>query len=407
MRAFSSLIVAAATLLPAATASIIPHLLRSFEELQDVRKRCDNPCGWEGKLCCGSGEICYTDNNNQAQCGAGNVVAGVSYITSTYVLVNSQTITTTIAVQATGSSNSCKYSIGETSCGSTCCNSEQFCESQENSKCKDTGSGSSGYYSSLLTVTTVITNTAEPPLRPTSDTLVTVTATGTAGGITTTQGFISPTGTIIAESSGGGGGGLSAGAIAGIVIGVLAAIIILILICLCCCAKGILDAILGIFGLGPRSRRKEKEVEIYESRHHHGSRRGRSVSAAPAKRTWYGTKVKQGSDYSEKKKSSGFGRATGVAAFLASLAIILGFKRSRDRKDHKSEVSYGSSYYSDYTSSEYSPQHDLDRMLTILQVLRAHLIEGPDGHRGLDQGHIRNREHQGDESHSEHYLQFW
>lgn len=357
MRARSSIIVAAAALLPTATALIIPDFLKSFENLQDMTKRCENPCGWEGKLCCASDETCYTDQNDQAQCGTANSGAGaVSYITSTYVLVNSQTITTTIAVSA-ATSSTCKWSIGETSCGNTCCNSEQFCQSPENSKCQDTGSGSSGYYSSLLTVTTVITNTAEPPLRPTSNTLLTVTATGTAGGVvTTTQGFISPTSTIIAEQSNGGGGGLSGGAIAGIVIGVIAALIILILICLCCCAKGILDAILGIFGMGPRSKRKEKEVEIYESRHHHGSRRGRSVSAAPARRTWYGTKVKQGSDYSEKKKSNTFGRATGVAAFLAGLAVILGLKRSRDRKkDNKSDVSYGSSYYS-YSSKSTPPQ---------------------------------------------------
>lgn len=54
----------------------------------------------------------------------------------------------------------------------------------------------------------------------------------------------------------------------------------------------------------------------------------------------------------EKKKSSSWGRGAGVAAFLGGLALILGLKRRRDKRDDKSNVSYGSSYYSDYTSSE-------------------------------------------------------
>lgn len=351
MRAFRNTFLATAALLPISRASIIPNSLRSLDDLQDLEKRCNNPCGSEGWLCCPDGTTCYTDQYDQAQCGNGGET---QYITSTYVLTNLETVTTTIAIvpaAATGSDN-CKFSIGETGCGSTCCNAGQFCASAKDSKCQDNGSGSSGLYSGLFTVTTIVTNTASQPLRPTSNTLVTVTATGTAGELTTTQGFLSPTGTIIAESSGG-GGGLSGGAIAGIVIGVLAAIIILILICLCCCAKGILDTILGIFGLRDRKTRRTEEVEVYESRHHHGSRRGRSASAA-GRRTWFGTKPKRSTSVVEEKKSSGWGRAAGVTAGLASLAVVLGLKRRKDRRDAKSQVSYGSSYYSDYTSSEYS-----------------------------------------------------
>lgn len=279
------------------------------------------------------------------------------YITTTYVMTDLQTITTTLSsFVPSASDGSCAYSKGETQCGNTCCAAGEFCESA--GKCKDAGSGSSGLYSSLVTVTTVHTDTAEPPLRPTSDTVLTVTATGTAGEITTTQGFILPTatdGAITAEpQDGGGGGGLSAGAIAGIVIGVLAAIIILILICLCCCAKGLLDTILGIFGLGGRRRREREEVEVYESHHHRhgGSRRGRSNSGV-GKRTWFGMGPRKTEVTEEKKKrSSGWTTGAGVAAFLGGLALILGLKRRRDRRDDKSSVSYGSSYYSDYTSSE-------------------------------------------------------
>ncbi|KPI35007.1 uncharacterized protein AB675_11954 [Cyphellophora attinorum] len=346
-------LLATTTLLSLCRAMILPNELRSLEDLQDLHKRCNNPCGSGGWLCCPDDTTCYTDSEDKAQCASGG------YITSTYVLTNLQTVTTTIAIGAAQTGSSCKWSIGETSCGSTCCNSQEFCASQENSICQDNGAGSSGYYSSLRTVTTIITNTAavgtaSQPFLPTSNTVVTVTATGTAGELTTTRGFIAPTSTIISESSGGGGGGLSGGAIAGIVIGVLAAIIILILICLCCCAKGILDTILGIFGLGDRKRRRTEEVEVYESRHHHGSRRGRSASAA-GRRTWFGTKPRRSTSVVEEKKSSGWGRAVGVTAGLAGLAAFLGLKRRRDRKDHKSEVSYGSSYYSDYTSSEFTP----------------------------------------------------
>jgi hypothetical protein len=280
------------------------------------------------------------------------------YITTTYVMTDLQTITTVLSSfvpSETGSS--CAYSQGETQCGNACCNAGEFCQSS--GVCKDAGSGSSGLYSSLVTVTTIQTNTADAPLRPTSDTVLTVTATGTAGSeITTTQGFTQPTatdGAITAEPQEGGGGGLSGGAIAGIVIGVLAAIIILILICLCCCAKGILDTILGIFGLGGRRRREREEVEVYESHHHRsGSRRGRSNSGV-GKRTWFGMGPRKTEVTEEKKKSSSWATAGGVAAFLGGLALILGLKRRRDRKDDKSSVGYGSSYYSDYTSSEYPP----------------------------------------------------
>lgn len=396
MRGAALTLVASAALLQPVTAFTIPDILRSFENLQDVRKRCDNPCGYYSQVCCGSGETCYTDDNNEAACmaaGAGSGQAGSwVYTTATYVMTDLETITTTLSsFLAQATSSDCEYSKGETPCGNVCCAAGEFCESSANSRCKDTGSGSSGFYSSLYTVTTVITNTADAPYRPTSDTLVTVTATGTLGEITTTQGFIAPTSTIIAESQNGGGGGLSGGAIAGIVIGVLAAIIILILICLCCCAKGVLDAILGIFGLGPRKRRREEEVEVYESRH---SRRGRSTSAA-GKRTWFGTRPKRSSVVEEKK--SGWGRGASVAAFLGGLALILGLKRRHDRKDDKSSVGYGSSYYSDYTSSECATtSSEMNAMLTQVQARRALLIEERGDRQGPGRGHIQHHEHQED-----------
>lgn len=252
------------------TATFIPNLLHSFEDLQDVRKRCDNPCGYYGQLCCKDSESCYTDANNQAQCGPGQAVPATTaaatgnweYYTTTYVQTDLKTVTATFSsfvAQSTGSL-SCTYSLGETACGNVCCLSGQFCQSS--GQCVAVGGGSSGYYSSLYTVTTVVTNTASVPLRPTSNTLVTVT-TGT-----TTRPFETPVGTngaIIYGPTASDSGGLSGGAIAGIVIGVIAGIILLLLLCACLCFKGLIDGILAIFGLGKKRKRTEEEVYVEDT----------------------------------------------------------------------------------------------------------------------------------------------
>lgn len=319
----------------------------SLENLQDVEKRCSNPCGYYGQLCCASNELCYTDSNNQAQCGAAaggstqTVGEVVAYSTSTYVLTDESTYTTTfystMAPVETGSS--CAIV-----CGSSCCGSGYYCNS--NTQCAAIG-GSSVPYSSLYTVTTYLTSTANPtagaPLRPTSSTITTITYTGSA---TTTQPYETPVGTsgiLLGTSSSSSGGGLSGGAIAGIVIGVIAGIIILLLLCLCCCAKGILDTILGIFGLGSHARRRTEETEIIEERRHSGGRG----------RTWYGaSRPSRRTDVVEKKSGGGWGGLAGVAAALGGLGLLLKLKRNRDEKNEKSSYGYGSEYYStEYTSS--------------------------------------------------------
>ena len=169
-------------------ASFIPDTLLSLDDLQDVEKRCETPCGYYGQLCCEQGEQCYTDANNQAQCGAVVVQTQAAnggdwnYLTTTYVMTDLQTVTTTLSWQAATTqescdscnSNSCQYSLGETPCGNICCKSGQYC--QTSGMCVAVGGGSSGYYSSLFTVTTI--NTVTAPARPTSNTLVTVTQTG-------------------------------------------------------------------------------------------------------------------------------------------------------------------------------------------------------------------------------------
>ena len=342
-------------------ASFIPDSLQTFEDLQDVRKRCTNPCGYYGQLCCPDDTTCYTDSNGQAACAAAvappqNNDGSWQYLTTTYVQTDLQTITTTLSWQGAVTTqaschecNSCQYSLGETPCGNVCCKSGQYCQAA--GMCVAVGGDSSGAYGTLFTVTTI--NTVTAPARPTSNTLVTVTQTGL---VTTTQGYIAPSGTngaiITGPQADNNGGGLSGGAIAGIVIGVIAAIIILLLICACFCFKGLIDGLLGIFGLGPRRRRRtEVEEDVYVSRHHHGSKHGSRTGGGG--RTWFGTRPGRKTSVDEKKKG-GWGGLAGVTAALGGLALFLGLKRRRDRRDDKSSTGYGSSYYSDYTSSEYT-----------------------------------------------------
>lgn len=334
-----------------ARAGIIPELLEKLENLQNVEKRCANPCGYYGQLCCAAGQVCYTDNNNQAQCGNaatavttnGPVVTAAAsgtyqLITSTFVQTDLKTVTSTYTVFVpTSTQASCSFAQGEQPCGNVCCLSDQYCAAP--GSCISNGGGSSIYYSGLLTVTTILTNTASAPLRPTSNGATTVT-----GSTTTTQPFITPVatgGSVISGPQASSNGSLSGGAIAGIVIGVIAGILILLLICACCCFKGLLDGLLAIFGLGNRRRRTTEETYV-EERH---SRRGG--------RTWFGFRPGRRTEVvdEKKKKSGGFGPVATAAAFLGGLALILGLRR-KSRKDNRSDTGYGSSYYySDYTVS--------------------------------------------------------
>src|SRR5947209_4663185 len=121
-------------------------------------------CGYYGQLCCNSDEHCYTDSYNQAQCGQNQVTTTLyqppaqassgqwSMLTTTYVQTDLKTVTATYSTFVPVTTLRCSYSLGETSCGSCCCQSGQMCQAP--GQCVVVAGGSSAYYSSFYTQTT-------------------------------------------------------------------------------------------------------------------------------------------------------------------------------------------------------------------------------------------------------------
>ena len=348
-------------------AAVVPseEALQQYYNTTLLEKRCSSPCGYYGQLCCQSDEYCYTDANNEAQCGQkseSTVYQSVqqsttangqwSVYTTTYVQTDFQTVTTTyssfypVTTQAP-STMKCSYSNGETSCGNCCCQSGQICAAY--GQCV---AGSSNY----LQTVTVTTGTPIVPLRPTSGTILTITESGTLSGtITTTQTFLpaastGSSGTIIAGHTVTTSHGLSGGAIAGIVIGVIVGLILLFLLCACLCVKSLWDGLLSILGIRNR-RRRTTETEYIEERR--SRRHGGWFGAGPGR----GSRTDVVVEEKDRRSGGGFGGIAAVGAALGGLALLLGLKRRRDRRreEDKSSVSYDSYYSSEYTSSSESP----------------------------------------------------
>ncbi|KAL8781926.1 MAG: hypothetical protein Q9194_000119 [Teloschistes cf. exilis] len=245
---------------------------------------------------------------------------------------------------------SCNSQLGESPCGSICCAAAQQCQWQVGSMmCVATG-GVSGDVSSFYYSSVTAASSGSAAIRPTSNTVQTVTSTGSA---TTTVPFVSASATQGGATAGmqatTSNNGLSGGAIAGIVIGVLVGIFLLLLICAACCFKGLLDTILGFFGLGPKRRKREETIIEERHSHHHGGGGGGGGGR------WFGAAGPSRIDRAN--KSGGFGGATAVAAGLTTLAVLLGLKRRRDRRE---KGSYGtrSSYSYDYDTSSSSASSD-------------------------------------------------
>ena len=330
---------------------ILPQLVAatplSFEE-PDIEKRCANPCGYYGQVCCSSDQTCSTNNQGQAVCqdgggGGGSGGGQWQYFTTTYYAteVDVSTITSVwssqiVAPTGTGTGGgSCQEEYGETPCGNDCCDASSVCV---NNQCV-VGSSSAGWETATATATE--TSPATPPVRGTSNSMSTVTETAAP---TTTQGFLAPVSTDGSEAIGvkAPSEGLSGGAIAGIVIGVIAGVFLLFLICACMCCRGAIDGLLALFGLGGRRRRRESTTYVdHYSHHSHGGR--------PEGRTWFGTRPSR-PEGSEKK--SGWSMWASIGIIVGAIALCLGLKRRRDH-DEKSTSSYPSSYYyySDYYTS--------------------------------------------------------
>ncbi|CZT22728.1 uncharacterized protein RCC_08433 [Ramularia collo-cygni] len=337
----------------------------SFNELFARYDCAGTPCGSESQYCCGTGQACYTDAANIAQCTPSAEGAAITsgggywqYYTSTFVETDLVTRTTTMSTyfggvapaSATGASGPvCNFALNEQPCGNICCASGQYCANTGEAigQCAAAaGGGSSGYYSSY-TATATNGATAGAPIRPTTSAGKTVTTTS---GPTTTVPFIAPVATganITLTEDQKGGNGLSGGAIAGIVIGVLAGLFLLFLLIACCCFKALLDTFLACFGCR-KKRRSRVEVEEYE-RHSHHSRHGGSGG-----RTWYGAAAKPPTRIDRRDSHKKGKELLGAGAGLAALWAVLGLKRKHDgrKNDEKySEYSYSSDYYTSASSA--------------------------------------------------------
>jgi ubiquitin-activating enzyme E1 len=333
------------------TLSLVPTpaaRLDNFDRLKLAlakRQECAGiQCGWYNQVCCTGGAQCGVNEKNEAIC----ITANDGWIYSTFYYTQAATITkasiwsTYIGPNPTGSACNSKDV-----CGSACCGSGEWCADASNNVCKVIGGGSAGSPG----VTGTGTNPSAP-VRPTSNGVIVITATGSA---TATVPFTTPiptgvNGTLVEANSG--GRGLSGGAIAGIVIGVIAGIILLLLICFYCCAKAAFDGILAIIGLGKKKRHTHEETTYIEE-HHSG--------AAAGGRRWYGQAGSARPSRPPKKDSGGLGKMLGLGAGVAGVAALLGMRKKNDRKHHDDKsttVTDSSYYYSDYTSTSKFALHN-------------------------------------------------
>ncbi|MCJ1338197.1 hypothetical protein MMC09_003482 [Bachmanniomyces sp. S44760] len=351
-------------------------------------RQCAVPCGYYNQYCCSQGQYCYTNANNQAACGNGapnNAVNGVSgggttvtsaganvvngqwqWFTTTYVATDLVTIVSTYssyigaapvtsqapyvqpattAAAPVATTLSCNPALNEVSCGDICCAQGQFC--QVAGSCAAYGGSSGSVQAATNFVAPSSTSSAGAFIRPTSNTATTITSTQSP---TTTTGFQTPVGTdgsaITGMTASNSNNGLSGGAIAGIVIGTLLGIALLLLLCFCCCVKGLLDGVLAFFGFRNRNRRREETV-IEERYSHHG---GGGRDDRRESRTWFGNRPSR----VDQPKKNGIGGLTAVLGGLGALAVLLGLKRRRDRRNEE-KSNYGSaSSYSYYTGTSES-----------------------------------------------------
>lgn len=298
------------------------------DDYNNLEKRCANPCGYGGWLCCSSGQTCGTTSDGQAICLDGaqpqQPTSQWQFYTTTYVTTETDvmTITSTWSSLLSAATATCRASIGETVCGERCCEAAFECV---DGQCVQ-GSSSAVY--------------PTPPVRGTSSGLSIVTETAA---VTTTQAFVAPVGTDGATLTGAqassNNGGLSGGAIAGIIIGVIAGILLLALLLIC---------------MRRRARRRTDTTYVEEHYSHHSQGGGGAAAAAAAGgrrpgRTWFGTRPSRPDDGGG--RSSGLGSLATIGVVLGAIALCLGLRRREqsEKSDYTSHTGSSSYYYpSDY-----------------------------------------------------------
>ncbi|KAJ0114337.1 hypothetical protein J7T55_010726 [Diaporthe amygdali] len=336
-----------------------------------VDRSCATYCGVDNQYCCAEGQACTT-NAGIAGCTDTALGGGFGIYTTTWTETDTYTSTISSYYPATTGDNGAACvppeGSGQKACGSICCASWQYCA--YDGQCSGgvaggggaTTTGGSMVSTTITTSGTTITTQYSAPYRVTSGTTGTgtTTSTGTIESATSTG---SGNGTAVTT----GGNSLSGGAIAGIVIGVIAGVVILLAICACCIMRGLWHGLLAIFGLGPgkkrKSRSRDETIIVEEERYsRHGS------AAAHSRRDthggWFAAKPprsaagsRRASGVSEKRRESSSNAGWWGAGALGTMALLLGLRRDKKRKEQAKRASrprsdVSSSYFSDsYTAS--------------------------------------------------------
>ncbi|KAK4144687.1 uncharacterized protein C8A04DRAFT_11322 [Dichotomopilus funicola] len=274
-------------------------------------RQCNEYCGYNNMFCCDAGTQCFTADGI-AGCSSTDGGGWARY-TTTWTLTQTFTRTYNSYVPAgtapPGTGNCVPpEGSGQIACGNICCASWQYCAYE--------GHGTA-------------TATGNPTGTATDDPSQTSEGAGVGGGTTS------------------GSSGLSGGAIAGIVIGTIAGVALLLMICACCVVRGLWHSLLALLGL---RKKKETETVIEEERYHrHGSATHRDSHGS-----WYGGGGRPSSAAARKEKSKGAG-LLGLGAALGTIALLLGLRRDKKKKEapsRKSRSDISSSYWSDsYTAT--------------------------------------------------------
>ncbi|CCU76857.1 hypothetical protein BGHDH14_bgh03602 [Blumeria hordei DH14] len=274
-------------------------------------RQCASYCGAQNQFCCNHGEACFTNQANIAFCSAGmSPPAGYEIFTTTYTETNLVLHTSTFtswgstptvpAVPTITPPAICTTSLGESSCGTICCASNQRCAFANSCTAHVPAAGDPTY---------------SVPVRPTSGGLFTISATTTVP----FQPAATASGSSFPEVSQSYNNGLSGGAIAGIVIGVTAGIALIILLCFCCLVKSRCQSALAKFGFGKKGR--SDRVSENQSR------------------------INSQTSPSERRDKSRIFKW--ILAFGSAFVTILGLKRRKNRSDvsnRYSETNVSSDY---------------------------------------------------------------